>query len=47
MGNVSPRLDVRDFVVLRRIRRKFRAVDPECERIHNDPGFGYRYDWVV
>jgi hypothetical protein len=43
----SPRLDVRDFVALRRIRTKFRAVDPECEYIHNDPGFGCRYDWVV
>jgi hypothetical protein len=43
----SPWLDVRDFVALRRIRTKFRAVDPECEHIHNDPGFGYRYDWVV
>jgi two-component system, OmpR family, response regulator ChvI len=44
-GDDGYRTNVRTLI--KRIRRKFRTVDPECEHIHNDPGFGYRYDWLV
>ena len=37
------RTNVRTFI--KRIRRKFRALDPEFDQIQNYAGFGYR--WVV
>lgn len=41
-GEVGFRANVRAFI--KRIRQKFRDVDPEFTRIKNYPGFGYR--WV-
>jgi two-component system response regulator ChvI len=41
-GEVGFRANVRAFI--KRIRQKFRDVDPEFARIKNYPGFGYR--WV-
>lgn len=35
------RANVRSFI--KRIRKKFRDVDPEFDRIDNYPGFGYRW----
>ena len=35
------RANVRSFI--KRIRKKFREVDPEFETIDNYPGFGYRW----
>jgi two-component system response regulator ChvI len=32
---------VRSFI--KRIRKKFREVDPEFDHIENYPGFGYRW----
>ncbi len=42
-GSDGYRANVRTFI--KRIRKKFRDVDPEFALIHNYPGFGYR--WVV
>ena len=44
-GDNGYRTNVRSLI--KRIRTKFRTVDPEREHIHNDPGFGYRYDWFT
>jgi two-component system response regulator ChvI len=41
-GEIGFRANVRAFI--KRIRQKFRDVDPEFTRIKNYPGFGYR--WV-
>jgi two-component system response regulator ChvI len=41
-GDEGYRVNVRSFI--KRIRQKFRAVDPEFDGIANYPGFGYR--WV-
>ena len=35
------RSNVRSFI--KRIRKKFRDVDPEFDHIENYPGFGYRW----
>jgi two-component system response regulator ChvI len=40
-GDQGYRANVRTFI--KRIRKKFHAVDPECEHIHNYAGFGYRW----
>ena len=40
-GSEGFRANVRSFI--KRIRKKFRDVDPEFERIDNFPGFGYRW----
>jgi two-component system, OmpR family, response regulator ChvI len=40
-GDEGYRPNVRTFI--KRIRKKFRAVDPEHEHIQNYAGFGYRY----
>ena len=40
-GEVGYRANVRAFI--KRIRQKFRDVDPEFNRIENYPGFGYRW----
>ena len=40
-GTEGFRANVRSFI--KRIRRKFRDVDPGFERIDNYPGFGYRW----
>ncbi len=40
-GSDGFRANVRSFI--RRIRKKFRDVDPEFDRIDNYPGFGYRW----
>jgi len=42
-GTEGYRTNVRTFI--KRIRRKFRALDPEFDQIQNYAGFGYR--WVV
>jgi two-component system response regulator ChvI len=42
-GTDGYRTNVRTFI--KRIRRKFRALDPEFDQIQNYAGFGYR--WVV
>jgi len=42
-GTDGYRANVRTFI--KRIRKKFRDLDPEFALIHNYPGFGYR--WVV
>jgi two-component system response regulator ChvI len=41
-GEIGFRANVRAFI--KRIRQKFRDVDPDFTRIRNYPGFGYR--WV-
>ena len=43
-GDNGYRANVRTFI--KRIRKKLRDVDPECENIHNYTGFGYRYQWT-
>jgi len=40
-GAVGYRSNVRQFI--KRIRQKFRAVDPTFDNIENYPGFGYRW----
>ena len=40
-GTEGYRANVRSFI--KRIRKKFRDVDPEFDRIDNYPGFGYRW----
>jgi two-component system response regulator ChvI len=40
-GSEGFRANVRSFI--KRIRKKFRAVDPDFETIDNYPGFGYRW----
>ena len=40
-GAEGYRANVRSFI--KRIRKKFRDVDPEFDRIDNYPGFGYRW----
>jgi two-component system response regulator ChvI len=40
-GDMGYRSNVRAFI--KRIRRKFREVDPAFEQIANYPGFGYRW----
>jgi two-component system response regulator ChvI len=40
-GSEGFRANVRSFI--KRIRKKFREVDPEFEAIDNYPGFGYRW----
>ena len=40
-GTDGFRANVRSFI--KRIRKKFRDVDPEFDRIDNYPGFGYRW----
>lgn len=40
-GDVGYRSNVRAFI--KRIRQKFKAIDPEFEQIENYPGFGYRW----
>jgi two-component system response regulator ChvI len=40
-GSEGFRANVRSFI--KRIRKKFRDVDPEFEAIDNYPGFGYRW----
>jgi two-component system response regulator ChvI len=40
-GDNGYRVNVRAFV--KRIRQKFRKVDPEFDAIENFPGFGYRW----
>jgi two-component system response regulator ChvI len=42
-GTEGYRANVRTFI--KRIRKKFRDVDPEFEHIHNYAGFGYR--WIA
>jgi len=42
-GAEGYRANVRTFI--KRIRKKFRDVDPEFEHIHNYAGFGYR--WIA
>jgi two-component system response regulator ChvI len=44
-GDHGYRANVRTFI--KRIRKKLRDVDPECENIHNYTGFGYRYEWTA
>jgi two-component system, OmpR family, response regulator ChvI len=44
-GDNGYRANVRTFI--KRIRKKLRDVDPECENIHNYTGFGYRYHWTA
>jgi len=43
-GEIGFRANVRAFV--KRIRQKFRDVDPSFEQIDNYPGFGYRWSDV-
>jgi two-component system response regulator ChvI len=40
-GEIGFRTNVRAFI--KRIRQKFRDVDPQFSRIKNYPGFGYRW----
>ena len=40
-GTEGYRANVRSFI--KRIRKKFRDVDPDFDRIDNYPGFGYRW----
>jgi two-component system response regulator ChvI len=40
-GEIGYRANVRAFI--KRIRQKFRDVDPEFTQIENYPGFGYRW----
>jgi two-component system response regulator ChvI len=40
-GEVGYRTNVRAFI--KRIRQKFRDVDPNFSQIENYPGFGYRW----
>ncbi len=40
-GSEGFRANVRSFI--KRIRKKFRDVDPDFDRIENYPGFGYRW----
>lgn len=40
-GDNGYRVNVRAFV--KRIRQKFRTVDPDFDAIENFPGFGYRW----
>jgi len=40
-GSDGFRANVRSFI--KRIRKKFRDVDPEFDGIDNYPGFGYRW----
>ncbi len=40
-GDEGYRPNVRTFI--KRIRKKLRAIDPDCEQIENYAGFGYRY----
>lgn len=40
-GGTGFRPNVRSFI--KRIRQKFRAEDPQFDRIENYPGFGYRW----
>jgi len=42
-GSEGYRTNVRTFI--KRIRRKFRSLDPEFDQIQNYAGFGYR--WVI
>lgn len=42
-GNEGYRANVRTFI--KRIRKKFRDVDPSFDQIHNYAGFGYR--WIA
>jgi two-component system response regulator ChvI len=44
-GGEGYRVNVRGLV--KRIRKKIRAVDPEFEHIVNYTGFGYRYHWTA
>ncbi len=41
MAEIGFRANVRAFI--KRIRQKFRDVDPDFARIRNYPGFGYRW----
>lgn len=41
-GDTGYRTNVR--ALIKRIRQKFREVDPRFEQIHNYPGFGYRWE---
>jgi two-component system, OmpR family, response regulator ChvI len=43
-GDKEYRGNIRTFI--RRIRKKFRDVDPEFEHIRNHARFGYRYHWT-
>jgi two-component system, OmpR family, response regulator ChvI len=40
-GEIGFRVNVRSFI--KRIRQKFRDIDPEFTQIENYPGFGYRW----
>ena len=40
-GDAGFRVNVRSFI--KRIRQKFRDIDPEFSQIENYPGFGYRW----
>ena len=40
-GPEGYRANVRTFI--KRIRQKFRNIDPQFEQIENYPGFGYRW----
>jgi len=40
-GEIGFRTNVRAFI--KRIRQKFRDVDPQFSQIKNYPGFGYRW----
>jgi two-component system response regulator ChvI len=40
-GEIGFRVNVRSFI--KRIRQKFRDIDPEFAQIENYPGFGYRW----
>jgi two-component system response regulator ChvI len=44
-GDDGFRANVRSFI--KRIRKKLRVVDPECEHIHNYASFGYRWVDIV
>ncbi|MEM8799494.1 MAG: response regulator transcription factor [Pseudomonadota bacterium] len=41
-GEIGYRANVRTLI--KRIRQKFKAIDPSFEQISNYPGFGYRWD---
>ena len=44
-GNDGYRSNVRTFI--KRIRKKFHAVDSDFDHIHNYAGFGYRWRWMA
>src|SRR5205085_9771547 len=44
-GDEGYRPNVRTFI--KRIRKKFHAVDPDWEPIQNYAGFGYRWSWAA